>query len=85
MSEPASSAPHLSGEDAFGEVCVQAITLAAADLGLDPRAFADELAQGEIGLLISYLRSSVDQVADLELRANIESLLYRLTAWTSTR
>lgn len=68
------------GDDAFREVCSRAIEIAAADLGLDRRAFAEELAQGEIGLLVSYLRDAAPAVGDLALRARIEALLHRLTA-----
>ena len=64
------------------ELCVRAVTVAAADLGLEPRAFAEELAQGEIGLLISYLRRAATQVENLELRTHIDQLLHRLTFWT---
>lgn len=58
--------------------CIQAVRVAAADLALDPAALAAELAQGEVALLVSYLRSAAPFVDDLELRANIDLLLYRL-------
>lgn len=65
------------------ELCTRAVTTAARDLRLDPAALAEELAQGEIGLLITYLRAAAPHVDDLELRGRIDSLLHRLTAWTS--
>lgn len=68
--------------DEFAEQCTQAVRTAALDLGLDPAAFAGELAQGEIGLLISYLRDAVGHVDDVSLRARIHALLHRLTSWT---
>ena len=55
---------------------------AASDLGLNPLLFARELAQGEIGLLISYLRAAAGHVDDLDLRVRIDRLLHRLTDWT---
>jgi hypothetical protein len=61
---------------------VQAVTTAAWDLGLDPELFAEELAQGEIGLLIHYLGQAAAHVPDAELRTHIAELLHRLTAWT---
>lgn len=70
------------GEDELGELAERAITTAAADLGLNPLLFARELAQGEIGLLISYLRQSAGFVDDLDLRVRIDRLLHRLTDWT---
>ncbi|MDB4948477.1 MAG: hypothetical protein JWM27_1126 [Gemmatimonadetes bacterium] len=69
-------------DDSFEEQCVEAVTTAAADLGLDPRALVAELAQGEIGLLVTYLRAASDEVADLDLRERIDELLHRLTTWT---
>ena len=66
----------------LAELCVRAVTVAAADLGLDPLAFAGELAQGEVALLVSYLSEAVEHVDDLDLRTRIDNLLYRLTAWT---
>jgi hypothetical protein len=62
--------------------CVQAVTTAAWDLGLDPELFAEELAQGEIGLLIRYLGQAANEVRDPALRTHIAELLHRLTAWT---
>jgi len=64
------------------ELAEQAIQTAAGDLGLNPLLLARELAQGEIGLLISYLRAAARQVDDLELRVRIDRLLHRLTDWT---
>ena len=69
-------------EDDLTELSVRAVTTAAHDLGLDPGLFVEELAQGEIGLLITYLRAAVPSVDDVDLRARIEALLHRLTAWT---
>jgi hypothetical protein len=69
--------------DSFQEMCVEAVAVAAADLGLDPRALAAELAQGEIALLITYLRAASDEVADLDLRTRVDELLHRLTTWTA--
>jgi hypothetical protein len=66
----------------FIEACVQAVTLAAHDLDLDARDFVGELAQGEIGLLIRYLREAAPCVEDMDLRTRIDALLHRLTAWT---
>lgn len=65
-------------------LCVQAVSTAAFDLGLDPVLFAEELAQGEIGLLIHYLGESAAHVDDVELRERIEALLHRLTDWTTS-
>lgn len=66
----------------LADLCVRAVTTAAWDLGLDPALFAEELAQGEIGLLIHYLDQAAGCVEDLGLREKIEALLHRLTAWT---
>lgn len=79
--------PHaLSDAGAAGrelaDLSVQAVTAAAFDLGLDPVLFAEELAQGEIGLMMRYLDEAAEHVDDLGLRARIETLLHRLTAWT---
>lgn len=74
----------LAGGDT-GEMCELAelaIQTAAGDLGLNPLLFARELAQGEIGLLISYLRAAAGHVDDLDLRVRIDRLLHRLTDWT---
>jgi hypothetical protein len=79
--------PHTVPDDAAGDLadlCVRAVTTAARDLGLDPALFAEELAQGEIGLLIHYLARAAEQVADVELRENAEALLHRLTTWTGS-
>jgi hypothetical protein len=67
----------------LAELCVRAVSTAAHDLGLDPALFAEELAQGEIGLLIHYLDRAAGCVEDLELREQIEALLHRLTTWTT--
>ena len=85
MSEPAVRTPHIEApvDDAeLAELCIRAVTVAAHDLGLDPRLFVAELAQGEIGLLIHYLDSAAECVEDMDLRVRIEGLLHRLTAWT---
>jgi hypothetical protein len=64
------------------ELALRAVEVAAADLELNPLLFARELAQGEIGLLISYLRAASAHVDDLDLRVRIDRLLHRLTDWT---
>jgi hypothetical protein len=64
------------------ELALRAVEVAAADLELNPLLFARELAQGEIGLLISYLRAASAYVDDLDLRVRIDRLLHRLTDWT---
>ncbi len=69
-------------DEELAELALRAVTTAARDLSLHPTLFAEELAQGEIGLLISYLRSAAPYVDDVDLRARIEALLHRLTAWT---
>jgi hypothetical protein len=81
--------PHsLSDAEAAGTelagLCVQAVSTAAFDLGLDPVLFAEELAQGEIGLLIHYLAEAAGHVDDVELRERIQALLHRLTDWTTS-
>ncbi|HEX8243770.1 MAG TPA: hypothetical protein VF541_09750 [Longimicrobium sp.] len=68
--------------DELAELAVRAVELAAQDLGLNPLLLARELAQGEIGLLISYLRTASAGVDDLDLRDRIDRLLHRLTEWT---
>jgi hypothetical protein len=68
--------------DELAELAVRAVELAAQDLGLNPLLLARELAQGEIGLLISYLRAASAGVDDLALRDRIDRLLHRLTDWT---
>lgn len=68
--------------DDHEELCVRAVEIAAMDLGLDPEAFAVELAQGEIGLLVTYLRTASAEVRNAEQRANMEALVHRLTTWT---
>jgi hypothetical protein len=64
-------------------LCESAVRTAAGDLGLDPLLFARELAQGEVGLLVTYLRAAAPEVRDVDLRARIDALLHRLTAWTA--
>ena len=71
--------------DDFEELAAQAVATAARDLALDPALFAEELAQGEIALLIRYLRAAAPSVDEVDLRVRIESLLHRLTAWTGER
>jgi hypothetical protein len=68
----------------LADLCVQAVSTAAWDLGLDPALFAGELAQGEIGLLIHYLHQAAAHVPDLELRERMEALVHRLTDWTES-
>ena len=68
--------------DEMAELSVQAVETAALDMGLNPLLLARELAQGEIGLLISYLRAAAGHVDDLDLRVRIDRLLHRLTDWT---
>jgi hypothetical protein len=46
--------------------------------------FAEELAQGEIGLLIHYLAEAAGHLDDVELRERIQALLHRLTDWTTS-
>jgi hypothetical protein len=70
------------GTGELAELAVQAVETAALDLGLNPLLFARELAQGEVGLLIGYLRSAADHVTDMHLRDRIDRLLHRLTEWT---
>jgi hypothetical protein len=66
----------------LAELSVQAVETAAMDMGLNPLLLARELAQGEIGLLVSYLRAAAAHVDDLDLRVRIDRLLHRLTDWT---
>lgn len=68
----------------LADLCVRAVTTAAWDLRLDPALFAEELAQGEIGMMIHLLAEAGEHVDDLELRARIDTLLHRLTAWTES-
>jgi hypothetical protein len=75
-------APDHAGGGELPALCERAVRTAAADLGLDPLLFARELAQGEIGLMVSYLRAAAAEVEDVALRVRIDSLLHRLTAWT---
>ena len=74
----------LAGGDTgeLAELSERAVEIAANDLGLNPLLLARELAQGEIGLLISYLRAAAEHVTDLDLRVRIDRLLHRLTDWT---
>ena len=74
--------PGFARDGELAELCVRAVTVAAHDLGLDPRLFVEELAQGEIGLLVHYLDQAAEHVDDMDLRLRIEGLLHRLTAWT---
>jgi hypothetical protein len=76
-------APDHVGSDELPALCESAVRTAASDLGLDPLLFARELAQGEVGLLVSYLRAAAPEVRDMNLRARIDALLHRLTAWTA--
>jgi len=80
--EALSPAGEQASGDSFAESCMSAIRVAAADLELDAAAFAEELAQGEIGLLVTYLRAASDDVVDLDLRTRIDELLHRLTTYT---
>jgi hypothetical protein len=66
----------------LADLCVQAVSTAAWDLGLDPALFAGELAQGEIGMLIHYLAQAAEHVPDLEARERMQALVHRLTDWT---
>ena len=75
--------PRESPDDGLAELCTRAVEVAAHDLGLDPRAFAEELSQGEIALLVGYLGEAARRVDDLDLRTRIDALLHRLTAWTA--
>lgn len=68
--------------DELAELSLRAVEQAASDLGLNPLLLARELAQGEIGLLLSYLRAAAEHVTDLDLRVRIDRLLHRLTDWT---
>lgn len=79
---PAASPESPLAEADLRDLCVRAVSTAAHDLGLDPLLFAEELAQGEIGLMIHYLDQAAAHVPDLDLRLRIEALLHRLTAWT---
>lgn len=83
VQQPAHEAELAGGSTGeLAELCVQAVETAALDMGLNPLLFARELAQGEIGLLISYLRTASGHVDDLDLRVRIDRLLHRLTDWT---
>ncbi|HEX2205976.1 MAG TPA: hypothetical protein VHG91_21855 [Longimicrobium sp.] len=79
---PAASPESPLEEADLRDLCVRAVSTAAHDLGLDPLLFAEELAQGEIGLLVHYLAQAAPHVPDLDLRLRMDSLLHRLTAWT---
>jgi hypothetical protein len=74
--------PDASHDEELIDLCTRAVVTAARDLELDPHAFAEELAQGEIGLLVRYLGEAAAHVEDLDLRTRIDALLHRLTAWT---
>ncbi len=83
MTEPRHEAELAGGDtDEMRELAERAVQTAAGDLGLNPLLLARELAQGEIGLLISYLRAAAEHVAELDLRVRIDGLLHRLTEWT---
>jgi hypothetical protein len=83
MLQPGEEAALAGGDtDELWELAERAVETAAGDLGLNPLLFARELAQGEIGLLISYLRAAAEHVDDLDLRVRIDRLLHRLTDWT---
>jgi hypothetical protein len=69
-------------EGSFAEVAASAVTLAARQLDLDPDAFLQEIAQGEIALLVRYLAEAAPRIDDVELRGRIDGLLHRLTFWT---
>jgi len=71
-----------SSDGSFAEVAASAVRLAADHLELDPEAFLEELAQGEIALLVRYLAEAAPRIDDLELRGRIDGLLHRLTFWT---
>jgi hypothetical protein len=77
------TSPPDSWDAELADLCTRAVVTAARDLDLDPRAFAEELAQGEIGLLVRYLDEAAEHLEDLDLRARIDALVYRLTAWTA--
>lgn len=83
MLPPADEAALAGGNtEELWELAERAVETAAGDLGLNPLLLARELAQGEIGLLISYLRAAAGHVDDLDLRVRIDHLLHRLTEWT---
>jgi hypothetical protein len=83
MLPPADEAALAGGDtDELWELAERAVETAAGDLGLNPLLLARELAQGEIGLLISYRRAAAPHVKDLDLRVRIDALLHRLTEWT---
>jgi hypothetical protein len=71
-----------ASDGSFAEVAASAVRLAADQLDLDPEAFLEELAQGEIALLVRYLAEAAPRIEDMELRARIDGLLHRLTFWT---
>ncbi|HSU16724.1 hypothetical protein [Longimicrobium sp.] len=73
-----------AADGGLAELCIRAVTTAAHDLGLDPALFAEELAQGEIGLLIHYLARAAEHVPDVELREQAGALVHRLTDWTGS-
>lgn len=75
--------PTAADDPELADLCVRAVAVAAHDLGLDPRLFAEELAQGEVALLVKYLRETAPAVAGLPLRTRVDELLHRLTTWTA--
>lgn len=81
---PAPEEAALAGGDTaeLTELSRQAVETAAQDLGLNPLLLARELAQGEIGLMMGYLRAAALHVDDLDLRVRIDRLLHRLADWT---
>lgn len=82
MTGAESSPPGNVEPEPLEELAVRAVAVAAHDLGLEPHPFAEELAQGEIALLIRYLAAAREHVHELPLASRIDELLHRLTAWT---
>lgn len=68
--------------ESLEELATRAVSVAAHDLGLEPHLFAEELAQGEIALLVRYLAAAREHVHELPLASQVDELLHRLTAWT---
>lgn len=68
--------------ESLEELATRAVRVAAHDLGLEPHLFAEELAQGEIALLVRYLAAARAHVHELPLASRVDELLHRLTAWT---
>ena len=79
---PAAPDAGMARDGELAELCVRAVTVAAHDLGLDPLLLVEELAQGEIGMMIHLLDQAAPHVKDFDLRLRIEALVHRLTAWT---